>query len=128
MDTEPVERTNEKETKNVETDQIQNRLCVRESMLRCLSTNDKVYFGHVKEGEDDFSEEQKSALASELLDRSYGLFLAKFGNHLLEEHLCYFSDRSEEDSLIVDMHVKQLQRAFEQQRKTKSPKKVSQST
>ncbi|KAG8293737.1 hypothetical protein J6590_010724 [Homalodisca vitripennis] len=91
------------------------KLLIRKAMLEHLSTNNNVFFRQLKDEEEELSREQKIDMAEELLDRSYGLFLAKYGNHLLKEHLCYFETTSEEDAFIVEMYLKQLNKVLEKQ-------------
>lgn len=105
--------TNSEENKFHESEE---RMAIRKSMLNHLSASDNVFFKCLKEGENDLDRDKKVEIAEELLHQNYGLFLAKFGNHLLKEHLCYFENRSEEDGLIVDLYLHQLNRAFNQNR------------
>uniref|UniRef100_A0A1B6EWJ6 CCD97-like C-terminal domain-containing protein n=1 Tax=Cuerna arida TaxID=1464854 RepID=A0A1B6EWJ6_9HEMI len=103
------------------------KLLIRKAMLEHLSTNSNVFFRQLKDDEEELSRQQKSDMAEELLDRSYGLFLAKYGNHLLKEHLCYFETKSEEDAFIIEMYLKQLNKVLEKQSKSQQMKLKSES-
>lgn len=63
-----------------------------------------------KVGEPDLDQKEKREIAEKLLDRSFSLFLAKFGTHLLEEHLEYFDQKPSEESYEVEYHLKQLRK------------------
>lgn len=105
------------------------RLLLRKSMVDHLCRNNQVFFKSSKKDEGELSEQEKMQIVENLLDRNYGLFLAKFGNHLLKEHLCYFDNRTEEESVIVDLHLIQLKKSLEKRATTKkssSKAKVSQ--
>lgn len=103
--------TNSEENKFQESEE---RMEIRKSMLKHLAASENVFFKCLNEGENDLDRDKKVEIAEELLLQNCGLFLAKFGNHLLKEHLCYFENRSEEDGLIVDLYLQQLNRAFNQ--------------
>lgn len=103
--------TNSEQNKFQESEE---RTEIRKSMLNHLAASDKVFFKCLIEGENDLDRDKKVEIAEDLLLQNYGLFLAKFGNHLLKEHLRYFENRSEEDGLIVDLYLHQLNRAFNQ--------------
>lgn len=90
----------------------EDRMEIKKSMLNHLSASDNKFFKFLKEDDNDLDRDKKIKIAEKLLHQNYGLFLAKFGNHLLKEHLCYFENRSEEDGLIVDLYLNQLNRAF----------------
>lgn len=100
------------------------RLIVRRAMLEHLSTNDKVFFTNLGEDQKELSTQQKLDIADELLSRNYVLFLAKFGNHILQDHLCYFENASNEDRVIVNIYLKQLKKTFEHQKTTNMLKMV----
>ncbi|XP_054258032.1 uncharacterized protein LOC128982953 isoform X2 [Macrosteles quadrilineatus] len=95
-----------------------NRLSMKKSIIDHISSNNEIIFNNIHKRKEDLSEQEKRLLTEELLDRDYGLFLAKFGNYLSKEHLCYFENRNEEESVIVDLHLTQLKKSYENRSST----------
>lgn len=101
------------------------RQVLRQAMLEYLSTNEKVIFKNSGENQEELNTQQKLDIADELLNRNYGLFLAKFGNYLLKEHLSYFENASDEERVIVNIYLKQINKMLEEQKTSRTIEKVS---
>lgn len=90
----------------------ESRQVIKRAILDHLCTSDNVLFRIPGKKEDELTSQQKFEIANKLLSQSYGLFLAKFGNQLLQEHLCYFENASEEECVIVNIYLNQLKNVF----------------
>lgn len=82
-----------------------SKMILRSQLLDHLSLSKDAHFRSQQVGEPDLSNEEKREIAEALLMRSSELFLARFGTHLLEQHLDYFD---ESESYEVNYHLKHL--------------------
>lgn len=71
--------------------------------------NSKAIFKSQQKEEPELTFEEKRAIAGKLLGKSRCLFLSKFGHHLKEEHLEYFSKSEDYETAY---HVNRLRRYF----------------
>ncbi|KAJ8895967.1 hypothetical protein PR048_001308 [Dryococelus australis] len=91
--------------------------CLMDEMLDYLSHSKGAYFKSQQIGEPELTVVQKREIARDMLQRSSGQFLARFGYYLEEKHLEYFTDDGVcDDDYEVQYHVRQLQR-FHSKRK-----------
>ncbi|XP_047119327.1 coiled-coil domain-containing protein 97 isoform X1 [Schistocerca piceifrons] len=95
-------------------DEKENILC--ENMLNHVAVNKLAHFKSQQVGEPELSTQQKRDIAKELLIRNPEQFLARFGNHLEEEHLDYFSG-VKFDTYEIQFHLKQLRRGLSKKKK-----------
>lgn len=81
---------------------------VREELLNNVASSKAIFKSQQKE-EPELTFEEKRAIAKNLLEKSHCLFLSKFGHHLKEEHLEYFSKSEDYETAY---HVNRLRRYF----------------
>ena len=74
--------------------------------------NSSAKFKNQQRDDPELSFDEKRVIASDLIHKSRGLFLSKFGEHLKIEHLSYFSDDKEDYEICF--HVKRLKRYLNQ--------------
>lgn len=79
-------------------------------LLDYLSRSQVAHFKSQQRGEPDLSKEEKRKIAESVLNRSYSVFLSRFGNHLLERHLEYFVECSVEERYEVEFYLKKLKK------------------
>lgn len=79
-------------------------------LLDHISLSKVAHFKSQQLGEPDLSREQKREIAESILNRSYSLFLSRFGTHLLERHLEYFVESSTEERYEVEYYLKTLRK------------------
>lgn len=85
----------------------ESKTSLRNLLLDHLSLNTQAHFRSQQVGEPDLTVKEKRRIAESLLGRSCELFLARFGTHLLEQHLNYFNKI---DSYEVNYHLNHLRR------------------
>lgn len=106
--------------KNCDDGQSSVKQTLRCDMLDYLCKSKEAHFKSQQIGDPELSDSEKRVIAESVLDRNRGTFLARFGNFLLEKHLDYFNDCSEEERYEVDFYLKRLHAAH-----NKSVSKVS---
>lgn len=79
-------------------------------LLDHLSRNRVAHFKSQQLGEPDLSREEKREIAESILNRSFSLFLSRFGTHLLERHLEYFVECSVEERYEVEFYLHKLKK------------------
>lgn len=107
-----IDQTNRK-TRSLN-DEKENILC--ESLLNHVAANKLAHFKSQQVGEPELSTQQKRDIAKDLLIRNPEQFLARFGNHLEEEHLDYFSG-VKYDTYEIQFHLRQLRRGLSKEKK-----------
>ena len=103
---EEMETTREGELTSKE----KQRQALCNDLLDHLSLNQVAHFKSQQIGEPDLSREQKRDIAESVLNRSYSLFLSRFGTHLLEKHLDYFVECSIEERYEVEFYLNKLRK------------------
>ncbi|XP_075225481.1 uncharacterized protein LOC142326721 [Lycorma delicatula] len=97
------------------TDKPDDKLSKRQSlcceMLDHLCKSKEAHFKSQQIGEPELLDSEKRVIAESVLNHNKGTFLARFGSFLLEEHLDYFTDCSEEERYEVDFYLKTLHAA-----------------
>ncbi|KOC58793.1 Coiled-coil domain-containing protein 97 [Habropoda laboriosa] len=73
--------------------------------------NSKAIFKSQQKNDPDLSFEEKLTIARNVLQKSYCLFLSKFGHYMKREHLKYFEKLKDKDYEIAH-HFNRLQRYF----------------
>ncbi|XP_073989213.1 coiled-coil domain-containing protein 97 isoform X2 [Rhodnius prolixus] len=84
-------------------------LVLKNEILNHISMNNEAHFKNQQIGEPDLTKEEKWQIAETLLDKSFSLFLAKFGQYLLEQHFVFFSNSDDYD---VNFYVAELKKKF----------------
>lgn len=79
-------------------------------LLDHLSRSQRAHFKSQQLGEPDLSKKEKREIAESILNRSYSLFLSRFGTHLLERHLEYFVECSVEERYEVEFYLNKLKK------------------
>ncbi|XP_014606051.1 PREDICTED: vacuolar protein sorting-associated protein 35 isoform X4 [Polistes canadensis] len=88
--------------------EVKNNL--ENELLNYLAGSDANFKSQQKD-DPELTFEEKRTIASDLLKKSYCLFLAKFGHHLNEEYLKYF-DSVKDENYEVSYHINRLHRHF----------------
>ncbi|KAF7405701.1 hypothetical protein HZH68_005070 [Vespula germanica] len=88
--------------------EVRNNL--EDELLNYLAESDANFKSQQKD-DPELTFEEKRTIASNLLQRSHCLFLAKFGHYLLEEHLKYF-DSAKDKNYEISYHINRLHRHF----------------
>lgn len=84
------------------------RQSLRNDMLDYLCKSREAHFKSQQIGDPELLDSEKRVIAESILDRNCGTFLARFGTYLLEDHLAYFNDCSEDQRYEVDFYLKRL--------------------
>ncbi|KAK9507517.1 hypothetical protein O3M35_007357 [Rhynocoris fuscipes] len=84
-------------------------LALKNDILNHISLNNEAHFKSQQLGDPDLTKEEKWKIAEALLDKSFSLFLAKFGQYLLEPHFVFFSNSSDYD---VNFYVNEFKKKF----------------
>ncbi|XP_043489866.1 coiled-coil domain-containing protein 97 [Polistes fuscatus] len=88
--------------------EVKNNL--ENELLNYLAGSDANFKSQQKD-DPELTFEEKRTIASDLLKKSYCLFLAKFGHYLNEEYLKYF-DSVKDENYEISYHINRLRRHF----------------
>lgn len=91
---------------------------LRNEMLDHLAKS-KAFFKSQHKDDPELSIEEKRNVASNLLEKSYSQFLARFGHFLRREHLSFFEKFSDND-YEISFYLKRLERKFQKTWKGKT--------
>jgi len=82
----------------------------RTEMLERVASSD-AHFKHQQINEPDFSHPEKREIAADILVRKPGIFLERFGKHLIADDLMFFEQFS--DDFYVEFHRKEVLKRLE---------------
>lgn len=88
-------------------------LCLRNIMLDDISLNVEAHFRSQQLNEPDLTTREKRQIAEDVLMKSPGSFLARFGKYLKEKHLDYFTSLASVD-YEVNYYITTLRKGFNQ--------------
>ena len=100
-----IEMSNKESTKN-----CNEKLDSRTLMLNRIARSE-AHFKHQQRGEPDLKEDEKLDIAEKVLDNNPVTFLLRFGNHLAEEDLHFFTNL--QGSYEVDFYIKEIRRQLD---------------
>ena len=100
-----IEMSNKESTKN-----CNEKLDSRTLMLNRIARSE-AHFKHQQRGEPDLKEDEKLDIAAKVLDSNPVTFLLRFGNHLAEEDLHFFTNL--QGSYEVDFYIKEIRRQLD---------------
>ena len=100
-----IEMSNKESTKN-----CNEKIDSRTLMLNRIARSE-AHFKHQQRGEPDLKEDEKLDIAAKVLDSNPVTFLLRFGNHLAEEDLHFFTTL--QGSYEVDFYIKEIRRQLD---------------
>nr|XP_018903696.1 PREDICTED: coiled-coil domain-containing protein 97 [Bemisia tabaci] len=82
----------------------------QKNIIDQVVSSEGVHFKSQQIGDPELQDTEKRKIVEDVLNRSHGLFLSKFGQHLCQEHLEFFSKPNEAEQYEVDFYLRQLRK------------------